>query len=260
MASTRVVGDEQAGAGERGEVAAQLGADLAGGSRRRGRRAARRAAAARGSVARARARATRCAWPPDSARGLGVRRGRRARAVEPAAAPRPGPRPSGAPGAQAEGDVVERRELGEQEVVLEHHADRAVAGRDEGAGGWVVEHDAVELDRARRRAARARRGPAARWSCRRRSGPSRATTSPSPTSSSTSRSRSPSADADGGVAARRRSPARPPASGRAAAPAPPATRRRARGRGRWPRRGRTRGRGTRRAAWSGCGPGGCRRR
>jgi hypothetical protein len=54
--------------------------------------------------------------------------------------------PRVAPGAEPEGDVFEGRETREEQVVLEHEADRALRGRDEGGGGGVVEHGAVELD------------------------------------------------------------------------------------------------------------------
>ena len=84
--------------------------------------------------------------------GAGVRRrGRTARATRGARS-----RALGlvvAAGAEAEGDVVERGEPGEQQVVLEHDADGALGGRDERVGGGVVEHGAVE-----RRCGRASRG------------------------------------------------------------------------------------------------------
>ena len=52
------------------------------------------------------------------------------------------------PGAQPERDVLERRQVGEQQVVLEHDADRALLGRDEDVGRRVVDDDAVERDPA----------------------------------------------------------------------------------------------------------------
>jgi hypothetical protein len=53
-----------------------------------------------------------------------------------------------APGAEPEGDVVQRTEPGEEQVVLEHDADRAFGSGDEHVGGGVVEDGAVELDAA----------------------------------------------------------------------------------------------------------------
>ena len=56
----------------------------------------------------------------------------------------PGRCPGRAPGPGAEGDVVEHGEVGEQQVVLEDHADRPVLGRDEGRPVGVVHHAAVQ--------------------------------------------------------------------------------------------------------------------
>ena len=68
--------------------------------------------------------------------------------LEPLACPAAGAGLVVAPGAQPEGDVVERTEPGEEQVVLEHDADRAFGGGDEHVGGGVVEDGAVELDAA----------------------------------------------------------------------------------------------------------------
>ena len=48
-------------------------------------------------------------------------------------------------GAEAERDVLQHGEVREQEIVLEHDADRSALGRHEDAGA-VVEDRAVELD------------------------------------------------------------------------------------------------------------------
>ena len=143
-----VVGDEEPGAGEgrQGGGAARPGPRA--GCRRRARRAARRAGAAGAR------------WPaPGRARPAGPARptAPAARAPACAASPRRSSQPSRRRRAlglraprerQAEGDVVERGEAGEQEVVLEDHADRPRSRRDERAGGRVVEDHAVELDAA----------------------------------------------------------------------------------------------------------------
>src|SRR6266487_1981578 len=49
-----------------------------------------------------------------------------------------------APGAQAEGDVVEGGQVREQQVVLEHHPDGALLGRDPDPVGGSLQHNAVE--------------------------------------------------------------------------------------------------------------------
>ena len=52
-------------------------------------------------------------------------------------------------GAKAEGDVLDRGEVREEQVVLEHHADGPQLGWDMNAAGDVIEHCAVELDSPR---------------------------------------------------------------------------------------------------------------
>jgi hypothetical protein len=69
-------------------------------------------------------------------------------AFEPVAGPVTGAGLAMAAGTEPEGDVVERAEAGEEQVVLEHHADGAFGGGDEDVGRGVVEHRAVELDAA----------------------------------------------------------------------------------------------------------------
>src|SRR5262249_45146404 len=49
---------------------------------------------------------------------------------------------------QAESDVLERGEMREEQVVLEHHADRSTLGRYVDVSVRVVIHHAVELDAA----------------------------------------------------------------------------------------------------------------
>ncbi len=70
------------------------------------------------------------------------------------AQPLPGSLPGGAPvhpaGAQPEGDVLQGGQVGEQQVVLEHHPYRSALGGDEGAFGRVVEHLPVQLEVAGR--------------------------------------------------------------------------------------------------------------
>ena len=113
---------------------------------------ARRAAAVVGETASARARATRWACPPDSCAGRTSACSAELEPVEQLRRPLRRRRARSSPaGPQAEGDVVPGRHGGEQQVVLEDHADRALLG---GA-----------RCRARRRRAssrRASRGPAER--------------------------------------------------------------------------------------------------
>jgi len=48
--------------------------------------------------------------------------------------------------AKTEGDVLERGEMGEQQVILEDHADRTALGREMDAARDVLEDDIIELD------------------------------------------------------------------------------------------------------------------
>ena len=148
----RVVGDEHGRAGEVGEVAAQVAAHRRCGCRRRARRAARRAAAAAG-----RWRGPGPARPaaPGRRRGPGAWR-RRARSTPTRSSQLggrgPGARAWARPRPRAERDVVEHGEVGEQQVVLEHDADRrAPRGHEESGGGssrtCAVERDAPGVDR-----------------------------------------------------------------------------------------------------------------
>ena len=199
-------------------------------------------------MASARASAARWAWPPEILRRLASGRGRRRRRGRATAAPPPvAVGLGGAPRAGAEGHVLQHGEVGEQQVVLEHDADRPLLGGHEHPGGRVVDDPAVDRDTARGRCG---------WSpARARStvvlpapfGPSRATTSPASTARSTSRCEGPELDAQSA----RVTVMTAPASGRAATRSPRATRPAAPGSGRWPRRGRLRARGRPRGAGSG---------
>ena len=142
-----VVGDEEADAVERGEVAAEVAADVAAGAgveggerfveqeqarlggQRAGEGDALRLAARQG------AGAVMCVvGEPDP--------------IEPGRGSGSGLRFGDAAGAQPEGDVLERGQVGEQQVVLEDDADGSAFRVDEDVGGRVVERLAVELDAA----------------------------------------------------------------------------------------------------------------
>ena len=209
----------------------------------------------RGATASARASATRCACPPESAAGPARRRGRRGRR-SPASRTRRrrGRGPARAVRAEPERDVVERAEVREQHVVLEHHADGPPLRRDE-RGAAVVEHHAVELDpagvdryEAAQRAQHRRLAGAVRaeqrdgLTGRRRAARRRGRARPSWTPIRASSVIRPRASGRAAARARRRTP--PPA--RRSARSPPA--------------GATRAGGTPRAASSASGPGCCRRR
>ena len=99
-------------------------------------------------MARARARATRWAWPPERARGRWWAWSASPTRSSQVPALVRGVRLGDAAGAQSEGDVLERGQVGEQEVVLEDDGDGAAFGADEHVGGGVVERFAVELDAA----------------------------------------------------------------------------------------------------------------
>ena len=71
---------------------------------------------------------------------------READALEPPHRPRTRLGPRHPAGAHPERDVLERRECREQEVVLEHDANRPSLGRHEHADRRVIEELAVELD------------------------------------------------------------------------------------------------------------------
>ena len=160
-----VVGDEQ---GRRADLeldAADLVAQLARAPWRRGPTAARRAAARCGSMARARARATRCCWPPEIWWAY-----RSACVGEPdeiqhlAGAALAGGLVAAAQ-LEPELHVLAGGHVREQAVGLEHHPHVALVG---GHAGEVLTAD---LDRCPRRGPRDRRGNAAPWSCRSPDGP-----------------------------------------------------------------------------------------
>ena len=135
---------------------------------------------AAGRLTRARARATRCCWPPESCAG---RRSasppcaRRAHGLGDALAD------LGAGDVldlQPEGDVLGHGHVREQAVGLEDHVDVALCRRD------VADVLPLEDDAPGRRAPRSRRSCAASSSCRSRSGPSIEKNSPPGMSSVTS--------------------------------------------------------------------------
>ena len=100
----------------------------------------------RGRVIKARANATRWACPPDSSHADRTAASPTPDPIEPS--PRLAPRiaPPHSPGPQPEGHVVQRRQVREQEVVLEHHADSPALGRDAHRPRWCFEDVAVEQD------------------------------------------------------------------------------------------------------------------
>ena len=170
MASSGIVGHDDGGAGEVVEVAAQVAAD---------RRPGAGVEGGQGLVEQEQARAR---WPapgrgrpvgpgrPTAGRGSAPALVGEAEAVEPDRPPAVrASAPGHAPGAQAEGDVVERAQVREQQVVLEHHGRPA---RCSGGDGTSRPRDRrAPSRRARcghRRAPPARPGRAGRWSCRRR--------------------------------------------------------------------------------------------
>ena len=174
----RVVRDEQSHARERRELAAQLAPHRAA-SRlvERGERLVEEQEPRARSPAHGRAR--RAAPGRPTARAASRRRAPRGRLVRARRAPgrvgRARPVPAAA---QPERDVLEHAEVREQQVVLEHDADRAPLGRDEHVG---------RRRRGRRRRARCARDRAATRPASARSnvvlpapfGPSTATVSPS---------------------------------------------------------------------------------
>ena len=81
-----------------------------------------------GSVASARAIATRCAWPPESSRGLRSARSPMPKRSSQSRATRVRLARLRAAGARTEGDVVQGGQVGEQQLALEDQADAAVAG------------------------------------------------------------------------------------------------------------------------------------
>ena len=93
-------------------------------------------------MASARARATRWAWPPESWRGRCAGDVAEPDPLEPIGRLPPGFGPGDVPGPQAERDVLEDAEVGEEQMVLEHHADVAVLGRHPDVGGRVFDRPA----------------------------------------------------------------------------------------------------------------------
>ena len=96
-----------------------------------------------GRLARLRASATRCCWPPESWCGLRLAYLLQLHQLEHGLDALRRSASLGMPLAlQAEGDVVPDRQVREQRVGLEHHVDRALVGRQPGQV-LAVEHDAA---------------------------------------------------------------------------------------------------------------------
>jgi hypothetical protein len=143
----RVVGDEQPGAVEGGQVAAQVAADLGAGGRVQGGqrlvqqqqpRVADHGPGQRDPLGLA----------AGQGPGPGAGAGGQADPVQPARCPPARLRLGDPAGAQPEGDVLQGRQVREEQVVLEHEADRPLLGRHPGAGRGVLQDVAVEHDPA----------------------------------------------------------------------------------------------------------------
>ncbi len=143
----RVVRDEESGALKRGEVAAELGTDLDAGAGVEGGEGLveEQQSGVRGERT---GEGDTLGLAAGEGAGLGVGLLGEGEPLEPFTCPAAGAGLVLASGAEPEGDVVERAEPGEEQVVLEHDADGAFGGGDEHVGGGVVEHGAVELDAA----------------------------------------------------------------------------------------------------------------
>ena len=140
-----VVGDEEADTVERGEVAAQVAADVtAGAGVEGGERLVEQQQAGFGRQRSSQGDALRLATRQRARSVVGM-------VGEPdACQPVPGPGSrvlfGDPPGSESEGDVLQRAQVGEQQVVLEDDGDRPLLGPHERVGGRVVERLAVELD------------------------------------------------------------------------------------------------------------------
>ncbi len=147
-----------------------------------------------GSMATARAMATRCCWPPESWSGSAVRRlspgprGRASARRSPCASALSLPLHLG----EAEHDVLERGHVREEVELLEDHADRGALGRDRAlaAGDDARRRPCGSRSARRRRRSRPPRYSSSRLTQRRKvvlpepEAPMRATTSPCSTSMS----------------------------------------------------------------------------
>ncbi len=133
----------------------------------------------RGRTATARARATRWRWPPDSSAGRLLLQAVETDQVDQFADPAPTLGLGDAADAQAVADVGRHRHLRKQRIVLEHHADAALSR----SGAAVTSSSPKQDAAAGVGALPARRSGAAAWSCRSRTGPSSASTSPGSTAS-----------------------------------------------------------------------------
>ena len=175
----RVVGDQHGAAGELGQVPAQLGAhgEPGAGVERRQRLVEQQQRAGR---RRARGPAPPAA-PARRRAGPGAGRPRPSsptRSSHAPAAVRASALPDAAR-AQPERHVLGDREVREEQVVLEHHAERAAGARARASpsSSQTVVPSTDDRPAVRRRAVR--RAPAAAWTCPAPFGPRTASTSPS---------------------------------------------------------------------------------
>ena len=147
----RIVGDEQPGAGEGGEVAAQLGPHLHSGTGIQSSERLVEQQQPRSGGERA-GQSDPLRLPARQGARLGAGVFAQSETIEPAASLGPGLGLGVTTGPQAEGDVVQGGQTRKEEVVLEHHTDGAFGRGDEHVGAGVVEdspiqHDASGVDR-----------------------------------------------------------------------------------------------------------------
>src|SRR5512132_3013890 len=138
-----VVGDQQPGAVEGGQVAAQVAADLgAGGGVEGGQRLVQQQQPRLADHGPGQGDPLRLAARQGPRPRPGV--GGQADPLQPGGGSAAGLGPVDAAGPQPEGDVLQRRQVREQQVVLEHEPDRPLLGRHRVAAGDVVQDQAVE--------------------------------------------------------------------------------------------------------------------
>ena len=140
-----VMGDDECGAGERLEVPTQIAAHLGASTGiERGEWLVEEQQVRLGDE-RTRQRDALRLPTRQGARAVACVRGE-TDPLEPLPCPMPRFGASDPPRPQPEGHVLERGEVREQQIVLEHHANSAVLRRDERSRVGIVEHDAVEGD------------------------------------------------------------------------------------------------------------------
>ncbi len=143
----RVMGDEEANAVEGGEVAAQVAPDLGAGARvERGewlveqeKPGFRRERTGKGHT---------LGLPTRQGAGAVVRVLGQADTLEPLGGTATRVHLGDTTSTQAERDVLEGSEVGEQQVVLEDDGHRALLWRDEHVAGWIIQAMTVEFDTA----------------------------------------------------------------------------------------------------------------